>query len=104
MLSIGVTSLVAAYYRSDLLSRFRRHPPAIEVQVIAETPQCLGHLLINRELDVAIMVSNVLSEPQALVAETRTRSPNRVWLASNHPLAARDELTSFGVGWARRSA
>ena len=93
VLSIGVTSLVAGYYLSDLLSRFRRHSPAIEVQVTEETPQFLEHLLINGELDVAIMVSNVLSEPQALVAETLTRSPNRVWLASNHPLAARDELT-----------
>ena len=92
-LSIGVTSLVAGYYLSELLSRFRRHSPAVEVQVTEETPQFLEHLLINGELDVAIMVSNVLSEPQALLSETLTRSPNRVWLASNHPLAARDELT-----------
>jgi DNA-binding transcriptional LysR family regulator len=27
------------------------------------------------------------------VAETLTRSPNRVWLASNHPLAQREEVT-----------
>ena len=87
------TSLVAGYYLSELLSRFRRHSPAVEVQVTEETPQFLEHLLINGELDVAIMVSNVLGEPQALLSETLTRSPNRVWLASNHPLAARDELT-----------
>ena len=93
VLTIGVTSLVAGYYLSDLLSRFRRHSPAVEVQVTEETPQFLEHLLINGELDVAIMVSNALSEPQALLSETLTRSPNRVWLASNHPLAARDELT-----------
>ena len=93
VLTIGVTSLVAGYYLSELLSRFRRHSPAVEVQVTEETPQFLEHLLINGELDVAIMVSNVLSEPQALLSETLTRSPNRVWLASNHPLAARDELT-----------
>ena len=52
-----------------------------------DAPPFLEHLLINGELDVAIMVSNVLGEPQALVAETLTRSPNRVWLASDHPLA-----------------
>jgi DNA-binding transcriptional LysR family regulator len=92
-LAIGVTSLVAGYYLSDLLSRYRRQCPDVEVRVTEETPRFLEHLLINGELDVAIMVSNALGEPQALVAETLTRSPNRVWLASNHPLAEREELT-----------
>ena len=93
VLAVGVTSLVAGYYLSELFSRFRRNCPAVEVFVTEDTPRFLEHLLINGELDVAIMVSNALSEPQAMVAETLTRSPNRVWLASNHPLTARDELT-----------
>ena len=93
VLSIGVTSLVAGYYLSELLSRFRRHHPGVQVYVTEETPPFLEHLLINGELDVAIMVSNVLGEPQALVAETLTRSPNRVWLASNHALASHEEVT-----------
>jgi DNA-binding transcriptional LysR family regulator len=92
-LTIGVTSLVAGYYLSDLLSRYRRNCPGVQVLVTEETPPFLEHLLINGELDVAIMVSNVLGEPQALVAETLTRSPNRVWLASNHPLTLADEVT-----------
>jgi DNA-binding transcriptional LysR family regulator len=93
VLTIGVTSLVAGYYLSELLSRYRRNCPGVEVFVTEETPPFLEHLLINGELDVAIMVSNALSEPQALVAETLTRSPNRVWLASNHALAQHDEVT-----------
>jgi len=92
-LSIGVTSLVAGYYLSELLARYRRSVPAVQVLVTEETPPFLEHLLINGELDVAIMVSNVLGEPQALVAETLTRSPNRVWLASNHALAGSDDVT-----------
>jgi DNA-binding transcriptional LysR family regulator len=90
-LAVGVTSLVAGYYLSDVLSRFRRNCPAVQLQVVEEAPPFLEHLLINGELDVAIMVSNALSEPQALVAETLTRSPNRLWMASNHPLAALDD-------------
>ena len=45
--------LVAGYYLTELLSRFRRHSPAVKVQVTEETPQFLEHLLINGELDVA---------------------------------------------------
>ena len=93
MLTVGVTSLVAGYYLSELFSRFRRNCPAVKVFVTEDSPRFLEHLLINGELDVAIMVSNALGEPQALVVETLTRSPNRVWLAANHALAARDELT-----------
>jgi DNA-binding transcriptional LysR family regulator len=92
-LAVGVTSLVAGYYLSELLSRFTRSCPAVRVLVTEETPPFLEHLLINGELDVAIMLSNALAEPQALVAETLTRSPNRVWMASNHPLTALDEVT-----------
>jgi DNA-binding transcriptional LysR family regulator len=93
VLAIGVTSLVAGYYLSELFSRFRRNCPQVEVFVTEEEPRFLEHLLINGELDVAIMVSNALSEPQALVAETLTRSPNRVWLAANHPLGEKAEVT-----------
>lgn len=93
VLSLGVTSLVAGYYLSDLLSRFRRACPAVQVFVTEDTPRFLEHLLINGELDVAIMVSNALSEPQAMVSETLTRSPNRVWLPANHELTAAEEIT-----------
>lgn len=93
VLSVGVTSLVAGYYLSEVFSQFRRNCPAVQVLVTEDTPQFLEHLLINGELDVAIMVSNTLGEPQAMVAETLTRSQYRVWLPSNHPLAAQEELT-----------
>jgi DNA-binding transcriptional LysR family regulator len=92
-LSIGVTSLVAGYYLAELLTRFRRVCPDVTVQVIEEEPPFLEHLLVNGEVDVAIMISNALSERQALVSETLTRSPNRVWLPGNHPLSARDEVS-----------
>jgi DNA-binding transcriptional LysR family regulator len=92
-LSLGVTSLVAGYYLSELMSRYRRHCPGVSLQVVEETPPFLEHLLINGELDVAIMVSNALGEPQALVAETLTRSPSRVWLASDHPLTQHEQVT-----------
>lgn len=92
-LAVGVTSLVAGYYLSELLSRYRRLCPGVSVQIVEETPPFLEHLLINGELDLAIMVSNALGEPQALVAETLTRSPNRVWVASDHPLAQHEQVT-----------
>ncbi len=92
-LVIGVTSLVAGYYLSELLSRYRRLCPGVSVQVVEDMPSFLEHLLINGEIDVAIMVCNALGEPQALVVETLTRSPNRVWMASDHPLTAHEDVS-----------
>lgn len=92
-LTIGVTSLVAGYYLADLFARFQRSHPSVNISVVEDTPQFLEHLLINGEVDLAIMVSNALGDPQALVVEEMTSSPNRVWMASSHPLAERPELT-----------
>lgn len=92
-LSIGATSLVAGYYLADLFARFQRSHPSVRISVVEETPAFLEHLLVNGEVDLAIMVSNALGDPQALVVETLTSSPNRVWLSSSHALAERSELT-----------
>jgi DNA-binding transcriptional LysR family regulator len=92
-LTVGVTSLVAGYYLADLFARFQRSHPSVKVSVVEDTPQFLEHLLINGEVDLAIMVSNALGDPQALVVEELTSSPNRVWMASGHPLADRPELS-----------
>ncbi|MDP2370539.1 LysR family transcriptional regulator [Rhodoferax sp.] len=92
-LTIGVTSLVAGYYLADLFSRFQRSHPSVNVSVVEDSPQFLEHLLINGEVDLAIMVSNALGDPQALVVEELTSSPSRVWMASSHALAEKPELT-----------
>ena len=92
-LTIGVTSLVAGYYLADLFARFQRSHPSVNIAVVEESPQFLEHLLVNGEVDLAAMVSNALGDPQALVVEVLTTSPNRVWLASSHVLAERPELT-----------
>ena len=92
-LTVGVTSLVAGYYLADLFARFQRSHPSVTVSVVEDSPQFLEHLLINGEVDLAIMVSNTLGEAQALVVEVLTTSPNRVWMAAGHALAQRPELS-----------
>ncbi len=92
-LTLGVTSLVAGYYLAELFARFQRSHPSVRINVFEDSPQFLEHLLVNGEVDLAIMVSNALGDPQALVVEVLTSSPNRVWLSASHPLAGLAELT-----------
>jgi DNA-binding transcriptional LysR family regulator len=89
-LNIGVTSLVAGYVLSDLLARYRRACPGIEVSAIEDNGGYLEHLLVGGELDVAVMVISNLRDRMALQAEILETSPYRLWLPMGHPLVSAD--------------
>jgi DNA-binding transcriptional LysR family regulator len=89
-LQLGVTSLVAGYVLSDLLARYRRAFPAIEVSAIEDNGDYLEHLLIGGELDVAVMIISNLRDRMALQAEILEVSPYRLWLPLGHPLVDAD--------------
>ncbi|WP_337266031.1 LysR substrate-binding domain-containing protein [Oryzifoliimicrobium ureilyticus] len=91
-LQLGVTSLVAGYVLSDLLARYRRAFPAVEVGTIEDDGNYLEHLLIGGELDVAVMLLNNLRDRQALQSETLEISPFSLWLPAGHDLSSRDSI------------
>ncbi|MFT4180569.1 MAG: LysR substrate-binding domain-containing protein [Rhizobium sp.] len=92
-LNIGVTSLVAGYVLSDLLARYRRACPGVEVSAIEDNGGYLEHLLIGGELDVAVMVISNLRDRMALQAEILETSPYRLWLPMGHPLVSADIIS-----------
>lgn len=91
--SSGVTSLVAGYYLAELLDRYRRAFPEVEIAVSEDEHGFLEHMPINGEVDVAILMLNTLHEHNALGAEVLIRSPNRLWLAADHPLCEATEVS-----------
>ncbi len=92
-LSLGVTSLVAGYVLSDILSRFRRAFPQVELNVIEDNGDYLQHLLIGGELDVAVLLTSSVKDRMALHVETLLVSPYRLWLPLAHPLAAQTAIS-----------
>ncbi|MGO8076815.1 LysR family transcriptional regulator [Rhizobium leguminosarum] len=92
-LNIGVTSLVAGYVLSDLLARYRRACPGIEVSAIEDNGGYLEHLLVGGELDVAVMVISNLRDRMALQAEILETSPYRLWLPMGHPLVSAEIIS-----------
>ena len=91
-LSLGVTSLVAGYVLSDILSRFRRAHPRVELNVIEDNGDYLQHLLIGGELDVAVMLTSSVKDRMALHVETLLVSPYRLWLPLGHHLAQQEAI------------
>ncbi|WP_434615888.1 LysR substrate-binding domain-containing protein [Tabrizicola sp. M-4] len=91
-LSLGVTSLVAGYVLSDILSRFRRAFPQVELNVIEDNGDYLQHLLIGGELDVAVLLTSSVKDRMALHVETLLVSPYRLWLPLGHALAQQEAI------------
>ena len=89
-LHLGVTSLVAGYVLSDLLARYRRAFPNVDVSATEDNGDYLEHLLIGGELDVAVMVISNMRDRMALQAEIIEVSPYRLWLPIGHRLAGED--------------
>jgi DNA-binding transcriptional LysR family regulator len=90
-LNLGVTSLVTAYYLPYLLDRFERVFPGIQVTIVEDRRGYIEHLLINGELDVAVMNVSVVDK-QAIETRTLLKAPWRVWLPANHPLVQREAV------------
>ena len=91
-LSLGVTSLVAGYVLSDILQRYRRAYPQIELNVIEDNGDYLQHLLIGGELDVAVLLTSSVRDRMALHVETLLVSPYRLWLPLGHPLTDQETI------------
>lgn len=92
-LSLGVTSLVAGYVLSEILSRFRRAYPHVELNVIEDSGEYLQHLLIGGELDVAVLLTSSIRDRMAIHVETLAVSPYRLWLPLGHALTAVEAIT-----------
>ncbi len=92
-LSLGVTSLVAGYVLSDILSRFRRAWPQVDLSAIEDDGDYLQHLLIGGELDVAVMLTSSIRDRAAMHVEQLLVSPYRLWLPLGHPLTDAEAIS-----------
>ena len=91
-LQLGVTALMAGYVMSDLLAKYRRANPQVDVFAIEDNAEYLEHLLIGGELDLAVMVVPSLHDKLALQLEIMDVSPYRLWLPIGHKLNAQDSI------------
>ena len=91
-LNLGVTRIVSSYYLAELLARFRRTFPNIDVHVLEDERNYLEHLLVNGELDVGLLLVSTLQDRQALGSEVLSQSRWQVWLPGSHPLLAKHVL------------
>src|SRR5271166_1844167 len=92
-LALGVTPLVAGYVLAEILARFRRAFPAVDVHIAEDSRGYLEHLLVNGELDVAVIVAGAEKDDSALKVESVETSRYRVWLPAGHALAESERIS-----------
>lgn len=92
-LHLGVTSLVAGYVIAELLARFRRAYPGIDVALVEDSRYDLEHLLVSGELDVAVVILPADRRSQALEATIIQTSPFRLWLPLSHSLTRQRQVS-----------
>lgn len=85
-LNIGVTTMMTGYFLPYLLDHYKRVFPQVEVQVIEDQREYLEHLLVNGELDVAVLIVSNIDNTQAIEAESLVKAAWRLWMPANHPL------------------
>lgn len=92
-LTLGVTPVVAGYVLPDLLTRFKRAFPKVNVTLVEEQTDYLDHMLIGGELDLAVMLRLGSSVPSACGAHVMGVSPHHVWLSHGHPLVQEKQVS-----------
>lgn len=89
---IGTTPVVTGYFLADLLSRFQRQFPRIEITLVEDKRAYIEHMLVGGELDLALLIVSNLEQRHAIDHEVLLRSECRTWLAPSHPLAETDGI------------
>ncbi|MGF7133965.1 DNA-binding transcriptional LysR family regulator [Paraburkholderia sp. EB58] len=90
---IGMTETISAYLMPALISTISQRFANLEIQIVERDRQTIEQGLVDRELDIALLlVSNTALLPE-LKSETMLRSPRRLWTTPDHPLQEAQRVT-----------
>jgi DNA-binding transcriptional LysR family regulator len=90
---VGVTYTVAGYFLPRHLARFSRTYPGVTVDLIELPRDAIETGIINRTLDIAVMLVSNLQNRRDTTYETLVHSRRRLWLPVEHPLLRASTLT-----------
>lgn len=92
-LKVGATPTVTGYFMPDLLARYRQAFPSVHVAIVEEKSDYIEHMLVNGEIDLAILIVPGLTRPEALDHDVLLRSDMRVWMAPAHRLSDQESFS-----------
>jgi DNA-binding transcriptional LysR family regulator len=94
---IGVTYTVAGYFMPRHYARFLRNYPRITVELRELPREAIERGIVDRTLDIAVMLVSNLADKTRIASETLLRSRRRLWLPVEHPLLNSENVTLTDV-------
>ncbi len=89
---LAATYAVLGYFLPDLLSRFKRSYPNVEIDLIDMDRPQLELALKSETIDLGVGLLSNIDRPQDYQHRILVRSRRRLWVGANHPLAGETEV------------
>jgi|TARA_A100001518_G_C1221900_1_gene66709 DNA-binding transcriptional LysR family regulator len=90
---VGASYTVLGYFLPNLLARFKRSYPDVEIDLIDMDRVSIESSVRQGELDVGLTVVSNATDLSGLDASVLIRSRRQLWLASGHPLMGLASIT-----------
>ncbi|WP_119271049.1 LysR substrate-binding domain-containing protein [Taklimakanibacter deserti] len=90
---VGVTYTVAGYFMPRHYARFLRNYPRISVELRELPREAIEKGLVDRTLDIAVMLVSNLADTARIASETLVKSRRRLWLPVEHALLTSENVT-----------
>ncbi|MFA7667884.1 MAG: LysR family transcriptional regulator [Burkholderiaceae bacterium] len=90
---LAATYTVLGYFLPDLLSRFKRSYPQVEIDLIDMERPALEDAVREGSVDLGIGLLSNIDPEHGFGMHTLVRSRRRVWVGANHPLGRQPSVT-----------
>lgn len=89
---VAATYTVLGYFLPDLLSRFKRNYPNIEIDLVDMERCRLEQALAEKTIDLGVGLLSNIDEPRRYGYRLLVRSRRRLWTSATHDLANRSAV------------
>lgn len=94
---LGMSWTLSSYFAFPVIEHFTRQHPHIDVKLIEEPRETLEKALVDRELDLALVLTSNLTSGIGLKSKTLHRSKRRLWTSVDHPMTKLKKVTLADV-------
>lgn len=92
-LRLAATYTVLGYFLPDLLSRYKRSHPNVEIDLIDMDRRALERAVREGSVDLGVGLLSNVDRSHGYGQHTLVRSRRRVWVGAGHPLAGQPSVT-----------
>ncbi len=89
---IGVTYTVAGYFIPQIMMRFGRSFPGVNVRLQERHRVEIEEMIVQSQLDIAVILVSNLENKEQISSKVLLKSRRRLWLCADHPLMGLDPV------------